>query len=180
MGAVGSLLPFSDATSLSLMNCLGKTKVSTCLSEKLDLDLMRTPPTSIKHLKEFFDQQIEPIRRAFYSFGNYLVADTVSRSKFERGIIMDRYFHSTAAYALAHELSSYSSKGETTMDDYNWPVDLLKPDIVLFLVVSEEIRRYRHAFRNTTNTKEEQMLANNGIFRQKYSGLWEKNYFEKS
>jgi len=144
----------------------GKSKLSEYLADKLELDLLRTPPPRIHHLKEFFDQQIEPIRRAFYSFGNYLAAQTVSRSKFDHGIVMDRYFHSTAAYALAHELSSHASPGETTMADYNWPDDLLKPNVVLFLVVSEEVRRQRHAFRNTTNTPEEQKLASNGIFRQ--------------
>jgi thymidylate kinase len=82
-------------------------------------------------------------------------------------LVLFRYWHSTAAYALAHELTSHTGKGDTTMEDYIWPSDLLKPDLVLFLVVSEEVRRYRHAFRNTTNTKEEQTLANDGIFRQK-------------
>ena len=68
---------------------------------------------------------------------------------------------------MAHELTNFD-KCDITRSDYNWPGDLLKPDVVIFLVVSEEVRRYRHAYRNTTNTKEEQLLASNGIFRQKY------------
>jgi len=90
---------------------IGKSRVSAHLAQKLKLDRMETPPPSIKHLKEFFDQQSEPIRRAYYSFGNYLAAEAVARSTFEHGIVMDRYFHSTAASALAHELSSHVSPG---------------------------------------------------------------------
>lgn len=78
---------------------------------------------------------------------------------------IDRFWPSTAAYAIAHEKTS----NNTVMDSsiFEWPTDLLLPDTVLFLVVREEVRRYRHAYRNTTNTPEEQLLANNQTFREK-------------
>ena len=70
----------------------GKTKVSTSLSEQLGLELKGTPPEYIKHLKEFFDQQVESIRRAYYSFGNYLAANdiSVSSTKLRKGVVLDR------------------------------------------------------------------------------------------
>jgi len=164
----------------------GKTKVSTSLSEQLDLELKGTPPEIIKHLKEFFDQQGESIRRAYYSFGNYLVANDISShssTNLKKGVVLDRYWHSTAAYAIAHELTNLD-KCDITRSDYNWPGDLLKPDMVIFLVVSEEVRRYRHAYRNTTNTKEEQLLATNGIFRQNlidsYNQIKDVNFLQFS
>lgn len=143
----------------------GKSHVSGALSDRLGLELRGTPPAYIKHLKEFFNEQGEPIKRAYFSFGNYLAAHEVNTSKLNQGNVMDRYWHSTAAYALSHELTS-NIKTSITQADFVWPHDLLQPDLVLFLVVSEEIRVARHAKRGTTNTKEEKLLTNNGIFRE--------------
>jgi len=85
--------------------------------------------------------------------------------------VLCRYWYSTAAYAFAHELSNRGKKGfeehEILEEHYHWPSDLLQPDLVVFLVVSEEVRRYRHAYRSTTNTKEEQAIANDDLFRAK-------------
>lgn len=78
---------------------------------------------------------------------------------------ISRFWPSTAAYAIAHELTHKQVKMPESI--YKWPVDLLQPDTIIFLVVSEKVRRYRHAYRNTTNTPEEQLLANNKSFRDK-------------
>lgn len=49
-----------------------------------------------------------------------------------------------------------------------WPSDLLLPDLVIFLQVSENERLRRHSTRKDfTNTPEEQTLAEDQIFRQK-------------
>lgn len=68
---------------------------------------------------------------------------------------MDRYWHSTACYAVAQKetMPESDSYAELPQDWYHWPNDLLKPELVFFLVVSEKVRQYRHRFRNTTNTK---------------------------
>ncbi|XP_021948382.1 UMP-CMP kinase 2, mitochondrial-like [Folsomia candida] len=154
----------------------GKTKVSTALSEKLKLDRIQTPPASIKFLKEFFDEQRESIRRAYYSTGNYLAAKDVANSKGVNGIMMDRYWHSTACYAVAQKetMPESDSYAELPQDWYHWPNDLLKPELVFFLVVSEKVRQYRHRFRNTTNTKEEQALATNNKFRESLLNSYRK------
>jgi thymidylate kinase len=143
----------------------GKSHVSRALNERLGLELRGTPPEYIKHLKGFFNDQREPVKRAYFAFGNYLAAAEVVSSKLNCGNVMDRYWHSTAAYAISHEITK-NIKSSITPADFIWPYDLLQPDLVLFLTVSEEIRVARHAKRNTTNTKEEKMLTNNGIFRE--------------
>lgn len=75
-----------------------------------------------------------------------------------------RFWHSTAAYALGKSNEEEKSKN-TNLD---WPHDLLKPNLVLFLFVSEEERVRRHATRLLqTNTPEEQTLAKDPIFRDK-------------
>ncbi|ODN00730.1 UMP-CMP kinase 2, mitochondrial [Orchesella cincta] len=142
----------------------GKTRVSTALVNNLRLEVHHTPPQRIKFLKSYFDEQEEPIRRAYYSLGNYLAATDITTSQFRNGIVIDRFWPSTAAYAISHDVTL--KKGSVDPSIYNWPSDLLCPDLVLFLIVTEEVRRYRHAYRNTTNTPEEQLLANNKEFRE--------------
>lgn len=76
-----------------------------------------------------------------------------------------RFWHSTAAYAAAHQVKAGESYEEL---DFIWPSDLLQPDLVIFLKVTEEERLRRHATRvEFTNTKEEQTLAEDKIFREK-------------
>jgi len=61
-------------------------------------------------------------------------------------------------------------------EDFEWPADLLKPDFVFFLNVSEEERIRRHSHRKDfTNTKEEQTLAEDRLFREKYETKLRKN-----
>lgn len=50
---------------------------------------MQTPPEIISNFREFFDNQSESVRRAFYSLGNYLAANNVLKST--EPVIMDRY-----------------------------------------------------------------------------------------
>jgi UMP-CMP kinase 2 len=78
-----------------------------------------------------------------------------------------RFWHSTAASAIADEVRNKSLQLPPRGDPlYNWPEDLTKPDIVLFLNVDEKVRRDRHKGRNTTNTDEEQQLAKDSVFRE--------------
>lgn len=75
-----------------------------------------------------------------------------------------RFWHSTAAYALG------KTKDEEIMKNINldWPHDLLKPNLVLFLFVSEAERVRRHGTRLLqTNTPEEQTLTKDKAFRDK-------------
>ncbi len=49
---------------------------------------MQTPPGKISEFRDFFDRQSESVRRAFYSLGNYLAAESVL--KCTEPVIMDR------------------------------------------------------------------------------------------
>jgi hypothetical protein len=81
-----------------------------------------------------------------------------------------RFWHSTTAYAIANDcdyddISNLPPIGHWV---YQWPSDLIKPTLVLFLSVSEEIREERLAGRNEVLTWEEKKLsAKAGLFRKK-------------
>lgn len=79
-----------------------------------------------------------------------------------------RYWHSTATYAIATEVSGglqYLPPAHHPV--YQWPGDLLKPDLVLLLTVNSEERVRRLQGRGQEKTKEEAELEANNVFRQK-------------
>lgn len=80
-----------------------------------------------------------------------------------------RFWHSTAAYAIGQAIHDYHNhyKLPPLNDEvYCWPKDLLKPNAVIFLDVSEEIRTVRQSSR-TNVTWQENLLNNSVIFRNK-------------
>jgi len=163
------------------MDGCGKTTLTRFLSTKLDMKLIPTPPKNYQIFTEargYFDGQPESIRRAFYSLGNYLAAVDVANSA--QPVVMDRYWHSTAAYAVANEIKAGDS---TSVFDLSWPADLLQPDLVIFLQVSEKERMRRfESRREVTNTKEEQRLAADQDFRRNivdcYKGVLGPQFLE--
>lgn len=83
--------------------------------------------------------------------------------------LFPRYWHSTATYGIATEVSGglqYLPPAHHPV--YQWPGDLLKPDLVLLLTVNPEERVKRLQGRGLEKTKEEAELEANNVFRQKY------------
>ena len=82
----------------------------------------------------------------------------------------DRYWHSTAAYTIATEIDGKVQDLPPAHDEvYQWPEDLLKPDLVLLLTVDPEERVRRLQRRGLEKTKEEAELEANTLFRQRYA-----------
>jgi len=143
----------------------GKTTLTRFLQEKFAMELVVTPPKEFSELRSFFDSKPEGIRRAFYSLGNYMAAQYVRSTN--SIIIMDRFWHSTAAYAFANHIKSGGEASSFSDDDLKWPSDLFKPNLVIFLDLSEQARLSRHSNRKEfTNTPEEQALAADAEFRK--------------
>jgi len=143
----------------------GKTTLTRFLQEKFAMELCVTPPKEFAGLRSFFDNKPEGIRRAFYSLGNYMAAQYVRSTN--SIIIMDRFWHSTAAYAFANHVKGGGDPCSFSDDDLTWPSDLFKPNLVIFLDLSEKARLSRHSSRKDfTNTPEEQTLAADAEFRK--------------
>lgn len=85
-----------------------------------------------------------------------------------RCLSSDRYWHSTAAYAVATEISGeVEDLPPLHHQVYQWPEDLLRPDLVIMLTVSPEERIRRLQGRGVAKTKEEADLEASSIFRLK-------------
>ncbi|XP_049640485.1 LOW QUALITY PROTEIN: UMP-CMP kinase 2, mitochondrial [Suncus etruscus] len=150
------------------LDATGKTTVTQSVSDSLKAVLLKSPPAYIGQWRKIFDDEPTIIRRAFYSLGNYIVASEIAKASTKSPVIVDRYWHSTATYAIATEVSGgVQHLPPPHHPIYQWPRDLLKPDLVLLLTVSPEERLQRLEGRGMEKTKEEAELETNSIFRQK-------------
>lgn len=83
--------------------------------------------------------------------------------------MFNRFWHSTAAYALAQVVSDNPNESKLPPSGdsiYRWPADLLKPDIVILLTVHEHIRIQRQSGRQNITTQEK-LLKSDVTFREK-------------
>ncbi|XP_076465683.1 UMP-CMP kinase 2, mitochondrial-like [Babylonia areolata] len=148
------------------MDATGKTTLTEFLEEKLNAARYSTPPPCLLPLRPFFDKLPEIVRRAYYSLGNYIVAQQIAAECQTRVVLMDRYWHSTAAYGIANE-TSMGDLPPLGHESYCWPTDLLKPTTVIFLTVSEQVRRERLGKRQGIVTFEERFLNKDQLFRKR-------------
>ncbi|NXX94029.1 CMPK2 kinase, partial [Centropus bengalensis] len=150
------------------LDATGKTTVAGSVKDALNAVLLRSPPACISQWRAIFDEEPAPIRRAFYAAGNYILASEIARASTQAPVIIDRYWHSTAAYTIATEIKGKVQDLPPAHDEvYQWPEDLLKPDLVLLLTVDPEERARRLRHRGLEKTKEEAELESNSLFRQR-------------
>ncbi|XP_062981893.1 UMP-CMP kinase 2, mitochondrial isoform X1 [Elgaria multicarinata webbii] len=150
------------------LDATGKTTVTQTLKDSLNAVLLRTPPPCVSRWRKIFDDEPTLIRRAFYALTNYIVASEIAKESMKSTVIVDRYWHSTAAYAIASEVSGkVQNLPPLHHQVYHWPEDLLRPDVVLLLTISPEERIRRLQERGLEKTREEAELEGNTFFRQK-------------
>ncbi|NXA15985.1 CMPK2 kinase, partial [Sapayoa aenigma] len=150
------------------LDATGKTTVTQAVTDTLNGVLLRSPPACISQWRIVFDDEPTPIKRAFYAAGNYILASEIAKASTQAPVVIDRYWHSTAAYTIATETSGEVQDLPPAHDEvYQWPEDLLKPDLVLLLTVDPEERVRRLQHRGLKKTKEEAALEANSLFRQR-------------
>uniref|UniRef100_A0A8C8AN96 UMP-CMP kinase 2, mitochondrial n=1 Tax=Otus sunia TaxID=257818 RepID=A0A8C8AN96_9STRI len=150
------------------LDATGKTTVTQSVKDTLNGILLSSPPACISQWRTIFDDEPAPIKRAFYAAGNYILASEIAKASTQAPVIIDRYWHSTAAYTIATEINGKVQDLPPANDKvYQWPEDLLKPDLVLLLTVDPEERVQRLHRRGLEKTKEEAELEANSLFRQR-------------
>jgi len=127
---------------------VGKSTLGHGLTAALGPDsaLLRSPPEELLHLRPYFDGpegREGGLRRAFYALGNYACAARLRGLQTGRAAVVDRFWPSTAAYALAHDQQA------TPEDLLRMPGDLLgllpdgRPAVWLLLELPEGERAAR-------------------------------------
>ncbi|KFU90796.1 hypothetical protein M959_14801, partial [Chaetura pelagica] len=114
------------------LDATGKTTVTQSVKDILNATLLRSPPACISQWRTIFDDEPATVKRAFYAAGNYILASEIAKASTQAPVIIDRYWHSTAAYTIATEINGNVQDLPPAHDEvYQWPEDLLKPDLVL-------------------------------------------------
>ncbi|XP_044752319.1 UMP-CMP kinase 2, mitochondrial-like isoform X2 [Coccinella septempunctata] len=148
----------------------GKSTVGKLFAKKIGTEVMPTPPKALSAFRAEFDGD-HCWHAPFYYFGNYVAAMEVANILKSKPVVMDRFWHSTTSFALAqmkedfYKVMKSTELPERGNDIYEWPKDLLKPDIVIFLDVSEEVRKNRLS-RRFTKTDQENLLESKQEFRK--------------
>ncbi|XP_059208538.1 UMP-CMP kinase 2, mitochondrial [Centropristis striata] len=157
------------------LDATGKTTLTESLRETLGASLLRSPPQCLSPMRARFDREPPLIRRAFYALGNYITAEQIGQEGRKTAVIVDRFWHSTAAYAIATAVSgpvcNLPAEGSEV---YRWPSDLLQPSLVVQLTVDPEERKRRLRGRGLGTTEEEQELDHNQLFRLKVEKAYQR------
>lgn len=69
----------------------GKSTVSRLLSNRFDGIVMSTPGAQFLSLRSFFDKQPTPLRRAYYSLGNYAASLEIANALMKSMVVLDRF-----------------------------------------------------------------------------------------
>ncbi|XP_017332712.1 UMP-CMP kinase 2, mitochondrial [Ictalurus punctatus] len=157
------------------LDATGKTTLTCSLQKALGAVLLKSPPQCLACFRQRFDAEPPLIRRAFYALGNYITAAQIARESSHAPVVVDRYWHSTAAYAIATAVSGREENLPAVGSEiYEWPSDLLRPSLVLLLSVSPEERLRRLTHRGLDKTEEESQLEINHLFRRKVDEAYKK------
>ncbi|XP_048048194.1 UMP-CMP kinase 2, mitochondrial [Megalobrama amblycephala] len=157
------------------LDATGKTTLTEALRESLNATLLKSPPQCLAPFRQRFDSEPPLIRRAFYALGNYITAAHIGKESLRAPVIVDRYWHSTAAYAIATAVGGrVENLPRPGSELYQWPEDLLQPNLVLLLTVNPEERLRRLRDRGQDKTIEEAELEINQFFRLKVEEAYKR------
>nr|XP_040056109.1 UMP-CMP kinase 2, mitochondrial [Gasterosteus aculeatus aculeatus] len=157
------------------LDATGKTTLTESLRDALGATLLRSPPQCLSPARARFDREPPLIRRAFYALGNYITAEQIGQEGMKKPVIVDRFWHSTAAYAIATAVSGQACNLPAEGSEiYRWPGDLLQPSLVVLLTLDPEERKTRLRNRGQGKTEEEEKLDQNQLFRIKVEKAYQR------
>ncbi|CAE7235272.1 Rsad2 [Symbiodinium sp. CCMP2592] len=165
--------PVSDEPIVVLEGAdgVGKSTLAENLHHSMNASVVKTPPEALGHLRRYFDTADAELRRSFYILGNYICAAGLRWLNPKQPLIIDRFWPSSAAYALACDLRTFASEHPEVAAMPKDLVDLLpfgsRPIVFLVLDLPEEVRASRVRTRSGVITSEEESLERDAVLRQR-------------
>ncbi|CAE7312186.1 Rsad2 [Symbiodinium microadriaticum] len=163
--------PLSDEPIVILEGAdgVGKSTLAENLQRSMNASVVKTPPKPLGHFRQYFDSADAELRRAFYILGNYVCAYGLRWLSPTQPIIVDRFWPSSAAYALACDLQSSACQHPEIAEMPKDLVDLLsfgsRPIVFLVLDLPEKVRASRVRGRPGIITQEEESLERDEALR---------------
>eukprot|EP00588_Corethron_pennatum_P026244 CAMPEP_0194327020 /NCGR_PEP_ID=MMETSP0171-20130528/39307_1 /TAXON_ID=218684 /ORGANISM="Corethron pennatum, Strain L29A3" /LENGTH=816 /DNA_ID=CAMNT_0039086811 /DNA_START=115 /DNA_END=2562 /DNA_ORIENTATION=+ len=109
----------------------------------------KTPSRCLKKIRPLWDHRGGILARAFYMISNYVLEYEICTqiSDDVKVIIIDRWYASTLAYTVAYNDDNKNNDeiNITSLSEqiFEWPRDLLIPDLLLILNIDPVVRRQR-------------------------------------
>lgn len=174
-GAEGRSKPDFPVIVIEGLDATGKTTLTESLRDALGASLLYSPPQCLSPMRARFDREPPLIRRAYFALGNYIIAEQIRQKGTETPVIVDRFWPSTAAYAIATAVSGQVSNLPAEGSEvYRWPSDLLQPSLVVLLTLDPEERKRRLRNRGQEESEEEKELGQNQLFRLKVETAYQR------
>lgn len=113
-----------------------------------------TPTPSMTSVRNVFDHRGGAVARAFYMVSNYILQHEI-REECQRHphtiFVVDRWFASTCAYSVAWKNTIGGPESIDALDAslFQWPNELMLPNMLLLLQVDDTTRRHRVQARNS-------------------------------
>ncbi|CAD2221160.1 UMP-CMP kinase 2, mitochondrial [Angomonas deanei] len=144
--------------SIEGLDGVGKSLVTRTLGEKLGGSVFSTPPSEWNDIRPLYMDEPESVARCFYSASNYMAAVPIEAASHTHPVIVDRWWSSTCAMALANQktVSELPPSGD---EIYRWPEDLLRFDHGYYLHVDEAVRTARIRARAPEQEEEKRLSA---------------------
>ena len=146
---------------------VGKSTSIRSLNEKIGRQVIRTPDSRLREVRDIFDSASMHTRNAFYNASNHLASDAI-RSSDRNIFIVDRYVPSTFAAAHSHGLLTLDEIYEKQYSGELWE-GLVVPDHIFHLRLNEAERVNRITGRGESLNRDELILMDDTCFREKYT-----------
>lgn len=148
---------------------VGKSTSIRSLNERIGGQVIRTPDSSLREVRDIFDSASMHTRNAFYNASNHLASDAIRKSN-SNIFIIDRYVPSTFAAAHSHGLVTLDEIRDKKESGELWE-GLVVPNFIFYLRINEGERVKRITGRGECLSRDEHMLMDDVCFRNKYTNV---------
>ncbi|KAG8312976.1 UMP kinase activity protein [Homalodisca vitripennis] len=121
-----------------------KTLLAKRLAQEINGTYIRNPPFVMEKLYHYLDDHCSQVSSAFMAFGNYIVAEQAKTLLPTHPVVLDKYWHGVTAFNLAKAAQDLGIEiPQPSSLVYYWPEDLLMPDLAFYIMVSDEVLKFR-------------------------------------